>query len=341
MQLVGLCLMLHAIDAHRLGLGLTQILSRLIIFTHEQMNSRKGKTRLYPLPGLSLKLQLIISQLVFLQGVGVITDVLIQLAEVEMTLSNASLSPCQLIVFQRFTVMIPCRVGLSQRALHLAQIAIIDSNALVITKRHLTQQRLVEYAVGSGIITQLDLDIANAVESNDMLFDGIGIILVAIIITNHKCLKKIAVCCAQVAHETVTGGDIVQGSGHFHCIGQRRGESKCIVVGLYRFFKPRLAAQLSSQVSIGQHLADCIVVMLILPSKPGQRIQIVNVSQQAINQQIMGILDTTAMSTVPARLQQQHAGHDHHNDEHGRQCNKSSSHVAGTAGFHINTSNIS
>ena len=175
-------LLLHAVDVQGLGLGFLQITPCLIGLAHFDIHVHKRQTGIQPVIGVALLLELVIGLLEFGLGMRVIAIIGIKLPKIQMALRLAGFTAQQPVVPQRLVVVQPGRIGVAKGTLEVSQAGTVDCYAPMTVQRPSSPERLMEQAVGLGIMTQFQLDVTDSVERHEPLIDT----LLAILLTKGR-----------------------------------------------------------------------------------------------------------------------------------------------------------
>ena len=149
MRHIGLSLYQLAAYATSLGLALFHKMVGLLGIAHEDIHPCQCQTGFEPLPGVAGLFQRFIGYRVFLDGMGEVALYLMHLAIVKVALGLSLLRARELMTLHRFAEKEPCRVHFVKGLFDLSQVAIVNSDALIVPQLLLQRQRLVQDTVGS------------------------------------------------------------------------------------------------------------------------------------------------------------------------------------------------
>ena len=300
-HVVHLGLLFYAVDAQGLGFGFLQIATGLIGISHFDVHVGERQTGFEPVIGVSLLLEFVIGLFELGLGMRVIAFVGIEFTEVHVALRLAILIARQLVVFQRLVVIEPSRIGIAQRTLNISQASTIHGHTPVTVQRPRSTQGFMEQVLGLGIVTEFQLDVADAVERHKALIDALPAIGLAEFSTHlqHPVIESIGL--AQVALVPIVGPQVVEHSDHSQRVAGCSGHLQALLVNVNRLVEARTVPERTSVILQRNDFAHVVTLVMIALGPLRQRVQVAHILERAVHLGIMRIVGMATTGIATAR----------------------------------------
>lgn len=206
------------------------------------IDTGKGYERVQRMPFIFRGLHQPIGRLIFLRSLVILLCFLVERAEVGVAKRYTEVVACLHIQHHRATVIDPSRVRLPPMLEDGAEVGVVDGQSQSAIKFSLSFQRHAQYAVGTFVVTQSEIDVSQSVERDHAVLLR-GERSIGTFLAQYPCPVMILLRHIEHTHATVVGTDVVQGLHSFYGVADGFRLSQSLTVGAQRLLEAALVAQ--------------------------------------------------------------------------------------------------
>ncbi len=257
-------------------------------------------------------LQQVVGGLVFGDGLVEMVLALVEIAYVGVAEPHAHGAVCFLVFLKRSLVVHQCRIRLPGSLVDGSEVGQVDGLSEFAAQPRLGGQRHAEDAVGQFVVAQLQIDVAQSVERDGVVFAGLVARLVGIL---HAEVQRAVVffrCHVEHAHAAVVGGQVVQTAHQLGRVARLLGCLHALAVVLDGYVEEAVVAVVAAQGSVAHGHAQQVLGLFVGRQHGLQTVGIAVAVHDAVNVQRLA-LASGCLCLAVAGCQRRNQGEDNGN----------------------------